>query len=193
MEEDSIKTQDETFAKNAKLYFGSLMPFDNNTLKKVWNEYSKYIDISKDQVFVSREDIHRELFVTLLSLVAKVKGRKASFNKTTLNQLVDASFSTDKKRVPKHLEGDILFIVHSVPTRENKIFGPVLDQIVEDRKTYGKRTYVFYKGIASQFKGLKSLSLTNIVDLNTDTVVNITSNNDTPVTNTIVHNKEELL
>lgn len=166
MEEDSVKLQNDRFAKSAKLYFGSLMPFNDKILKEVWSKYIDKIDISKDQAFISKDDIHRELFVTLLSLMAKAKHRKASFNKVTLNQLVDYNFSPERKTTPRYLDGDVLLIVHATPTKENKIYGPTLDQVIEERRTYGKRTYLYYKGIVSQYKGLKSLSLTDIVDLN---------------------------
>lgn len=165
MEEDSLLNENEiTKTKRLKLYMGSLFPIDKNMLM---NLDLKKIDIDRNQAFVYKEDAHREIFSAILLAIGRSTNKKPSWCKITLNELVDYSFSPDRKPVPKYLERDILFITHATPTRENKIYGPVLDQVVEERKTFGKKTYLFYKGIASQYKGLKSNSIVDIVDLNT--------------------------
>lgn len=167
MEDNNIENQKkETFIKATKLYFGSLMPFNNNIFQRIYKQDLDKLDISKNQVYVSKEDIHRELFVNLLTLMAKAYGRKLSYSKITLNQLVDYNFSPERKPVPRFLTSEVLLIIHATPTKDNKIYGPILDQVVEERRTYGKKTYLFYKGVAPQYRALKSNSLVDIVDFN---------------------------
>lgn len=164
MEEDSLKDQ-ETQIKWLKLYMGSLFPIDSNILSRL---NLKKMDVTKNQVFVCKDDVHKEVFSSVLLTIGQKIGRKPSWLKVTLNELVDYSFSPERKAFPKYMEKDILFITHAIPTRENKIYGPMLDQVIEERKAFGKKTYVFYKGIASQYKGLKASAINDedIVDLN---------------------------
>ena len=157
MEEDKIKTI------RLKLYLGSLLPINLDLIKGL--DLSK-INPNKNQVFVYKKDIHREIFSEILLLVGQKTGRKPSFNKITLDEMVAKYFDHENPDTSKYLEKDILFVICYSTGLQNKIYGPILDRFVEERNSIGKRTFVFYKGDISKFNALKSNTLDEIIDLN---------------------------
>lgn len=157
MEEDNVKMI------RFKLYMDKVFPIDLDKIKDI--DLSP-IDLTKNQVFIYKEDIHREVFSQLLLNACHAKKKKVRYDKVTLNNLIEHHFDPTHPTSERFMIPTILLIVYSTPTLENKIYGPILDKIIEDRRALGKRTYLFYKGVVSKFNTLKCTTLDEIVDLN---------------------------
>lgn len=156
MEEDIKNTR-------LKLYMGSLFPIDPNVFKYI---DANKIDSTRNQVYIYKEDIHREIFCQILLEIGRNKGRKPVFSNVTLNELIEHHFDPQHPSTNKYIRPDVLFVSCITAPLENKIYGPVLDKVVEERRASGKPTFVFYKGDIVRWRNLKITSLNDVVDFN---------------------------
>ena len=156
---------DDNYMKNKrlKLYMGSLFPINPSLVKNL--DLTK-LNTHKDQGFIYKEDIHRELFCNLLLMIGREKQRKPSFEKVTFNSLVEHHFNPDHPSSDRYVIPEVLFIAHLTSTLDNKIYGPILDKIVEERRAHGRRTYFFYKGDAIKYRDFKTTSMDEVIDFN---------------------------
>lgn len=148
-----------------KLYFGPLLPIDNNLIKDF---NLTQINPKRIQAYIYESDVHRELFTYILLAIGKKIDRKPSFSLVTMNELIEHHFNKDHPTSAKYTEKDVLFVTYTTIALENKIYSAVLDKIIEERRAYGLKTFLFYKGTKRQYDAFNPAAIEDVIDFNKD-------------------------
>ena len=157
--------EEELKVTRLKLYLGQLLPIDP---KKLEGLDLSMMNLNRNQMYLyDKEDIHKEIFTHILLTAGKIMNKRPTFGLVTLNNLIDEHFNTENPvNTSKYVKKDMLFIIYTTVNLTNKIWGPILDKIIEERKAFGKSTFVYCKGNLTKAKELKSQSIDDYIDLN---------------------------
>lgn len=157
--------EEELKITRLKLYLGQLLPIDPSKIEGL--DLSQ-INLNRNQMYLyDKEDIHKELFTHILLAKSKLINKRPTFGLVTLNNLIDEHFDNENPtNTSKYVKKDILFIIYTTVNLTNKIWGPILDKIIEERKAFGKNTFIYCKGSMIKAKELKSQSVDDYIDLN---------------------------
>lgn len=123
-----------------KLYLRPLLPIKKEVLDLIKQEQ---LSKSLSQVYLSTQDICKELFVSILMSL----DHKVSYKVMNAYRLLDIMLEHDLEyKSASHISEEYLFLFSGYDEMQNKRQGDVINQIMQLRSFNNKKTILFHKG-----------------------------------------------